>query len=67
MFQSSTIAYLAEAVRDAMKEPGHKAAAGVAASDDRRARDELQNDLDADELLSLVTDLNFTDPLEKTA
>jgi amino acid adenylation domain-containing protein len=67
MFQSSTIAYLAEAVRDAMKEPGYKAAAGVAASDDRRARDELRNDLDADELLSLVTDLNFTDALEKIA
>ena len=65
IFQNSTIAYLAAAVRDAMKDPGYQAVVGVAASDDRKARAALSNDLDEEELLSLVTDPNFTDVLEK--
>jgi len=67
MFQNSTIAYLAQAVRDAMKEPGYQAVAGLAAMDERRARHELGHDLDEEELQSLVTDPNFTDSLEKMA
>ena len=67
IFQNSTIAYLAQAVREAMKEPGYQAVAGVTAADERRARAALRNDLDEDELLSLVSDPNFTDALETIA
>jgi amino acid adenylation domain-containing protein len=67
IFQNATIAYLAQAVRDAMKDPGYQAIAGVTGGQDRRARDALRNDLDEQELLSLVTDPNFTNALERTA
>jgi amino acid adenylation domain-containing protein len=65
LFQNATIAYLAQAVRDAMKGPQYQAIAGV--GNDRTAREALCADLDEQEMLSLVTDPNFTNALERTA